>query len=64
MWDQIQLETKTNCKISLRGHSSHLLKNFNKLLIYGGVSGFSKFNDKVIEISIVVLILFIFMIKK
>ena len=64
MWEQISLENKSGSKISLRGHTSHLLKKSNMLLIYEGVSGFSKFNDKIIQISLIVLNLFIFMIKK
>lgn len=64
MWELIPLTSKTNSQISLRGHTSHILRSSNKLLIYGGVSGFSKFSNKVIEISIIVLILFTFMIKK
>jgi len=62
MWEQISLENKSNSMISLRGHSSALLLKSKKLLIYGGVIGFTKFSDKIFEISLLVWNILIFMI--
>ena len=46
----LQNEKLENSCVSLRGHTSDWLNN--KLIIFGGVSGFYKFSDKIYEINL------------
>jgi hypothetical protein len=53
--------------LTLRGHTSNLIKNKadeNILIVYGGVTGFNKYSDKFYEINLKVYFLFIFIKEK
>ncbi len=50
-WKKFSLTTSgISSTISLRGHTSNKFKN--KLFLYGGVTGFNKYSDKLYEVDL------------